>query len=113
MKAKIPKTWFSLPPKEQEAIREAISEQFNNELNRLLDEEQMKLQKIYMKLCCIILHDNFGWGEGRCIQFLGSWKGLARRLRKFPTEKEQDDFIAPQIEKIFKNGYPSEFIDNL
>jgi hypothetical protein len=62
---------------------------------------------------CIILHNNFGWGEGRCSQFIGSWKGLARRLRKIPTEKEQADFIAPQIEKIFKNGYPNDFIENL
>ena len=113
MKARMPKPWFSLSNKEQESIKEAISEQFNSELNRLLDEEQIKLQKVYMKLCCIILHDNFGWGEGRCLQFLGSWKGIARRLKKIPTEKGQDDFIAPQIAKIFKNGYPSEFIENL
>lgn len=113
MKAKIPKSWFSLPASEQEAIREAITEQFNSELNRLLDEEDAKLQKIYMKLCCIILHNNFGWGEGRCSQFIGSWKGLARRLRKLPTEKDQADFIAPQIDAIFKNGYPNDFIENL
>ena len=113
MKAKIPKSWFSLPKAEQEAIKNAITEQFNDELNRLLDEEDAKLLKIYMKLCCIVLHNNFGWGEGRCSQFLGSWKSISRRLKKMQTEKEQADFITPQIDAISKNGYPSEFIDGL
>ena len=113
MKANLPRGWFSLPKHEQKAISEAISAQFESELNRLLDEEHIKLQKIFLKICCIILHDNFGWGEGRCSQFLGSWKGMARKLKKLPSEEAQAAFIAPKIEEIFKKGYPDDFIEKL
>ena len=110
MKARIPKSFESLPPKEKAVISQMIQE----EAYKLADKEHAEVQKIYMQLCCILLHECFGFGEKRLYCFLGNWKRLYRWNSRFPDKESQTKALEDKIEKIFrKNGYPTDFIEKL
>ena len=108
MKANIPRSFNSLPKKEQEAIKEMLSER----LEQIVNQEEAKMQKIWLKYACIALHEVFGFGEARCLSFLGTWRRIYKTNSKFKTEEEQTAWIDERINKIFKDGYPSKFIDS-
>lgn len=112
MKANIPKSWFSLPKKEQEAIKNMLAEEFNKKLNEVINHEEAEMQKIWLKYACIALHEVFGFGENRCLSFLGTWRRIYKTNSKFKTDAEQNAWIDERIDKIFKGGYPSKFIDS-
>ena len=109
MKANIPKSFQSLPPREKQIIQKMMEETVSDQI----DKEEAKLQKIWLQFACIVLHEAFGFGERRCVTFLGNWKRIYRQNAKFKTEEEQTAWIDERINKIFPDGYPSEFIDSL
>ena len=106
------KSWFNLPKKEQEAIRNMLAEEFNKQVEAAINHEEAEMQKIWLKYACIALHDIFGFGESRCLSFLGTWRRIYKKNSKFKDKAEQDAWIGERIDKIFKSGYPSEFIDS-
>ena len=108
MKANLPRSWFSLPAREQEAIKAMLSER----MEQLVNAEEAKMQKIWLKYACIALHEVFGFGEARLLSFLGTWRRIYKTNSKFKTEEEQTAWIDERINKIFKGGYPTEFIDS-
>ena len=110
MKANIPKSWLSLPEREKKAISKMVEE----EINKTVDHEEAELQKIWIQFACIILHDAFGFGAQRLTVFLGNWKRIYNKNKKFSCEEEQTEFLRKEIESIFGvGGYPSEWIDSL
>ena len=87
MKARLPKSWDRLPKHEKDIINRVMTD----EVVKQVCHEQAELQKIWLKMACIVLHRNFGFGRKRCMLFL-----------------------AGEIDKIFrKEGYPTEYIDKL
>ena len=66
MKCNLPRSYNQLPQAEKDAIQEA----FNEQLNHLLDKEEAEVQEIWIKLACILLHENFGFGEQRLSRFI-------------------------------------------
>lgn len=107
MKANIPKSYNSLPESEKRKITEMVSER----VLEIVDHEEAQMQKIWLKLACIVLHDGFGFGEQRLLTFLGNWKRIYKKNAKCKTDAEQSAWIGEQIDRIFKDGYPTEFID--
>lgn len=106
MKANIPTSYTNLPKREKEAIAKYIQDQVNH--------EEAELQKIWIQLACIILHDTFGMGAQRLTTFIGNWKRMYKRNMKIDTKEEQDIFLSSEMDKIFgKDGYPYEFINSL
>ena len=76
--------------------------------------EQAELQKIWLQFACIVLHKNFGFGKKRCLLFLANWREMYRLNSKFDGGEEQAEFLATELEKIFrKEGYPNEYVDKL
>ena len=108
MKANLPRSWNTLPKREQEAIKAMLSER----MEQLVNAEEAQMQKIWLKYACIALHEVFGFGEARLLSFLGTWRRIYKTNSKFKSEAEQSAWIDERINKIFKNGYPSEFIDS-
>ena len=96
MKARIPKSFESLPPKEKAVISQMIQE----EAYKLADKEHAEVQKIYMQLCCILLHECFGFGEKRLYCFLGNWKRLYRWNSRFSDKESQTKALEDKIKKI-------------
>jgi hypothetical protein len=110
MKANIPTSYFNLPKKEKEAIDNQIKKFINDQVNH----EEAELQKIWLQMACIVLHENFGFGKDRLTIFLGNWKRMYRRNLKLGNYEAQTEFLKEQMEKIFgKGGYPYEWIDRL
>lgn len=110
MKANIGRSLLRMPPKEKAAVEQALVKWAEDKVNH----EEAELQKIWLQMACIVLHDAFGLGAMRCTTFLGSWKRMYKRMSKISTKEEQDAFLKTEMEKIFgKDGYPYEFIDSL
>ncbi len=110
MKVRVPKSFNNLPQREKEIINEIVAQ----EVVKRVVHEQAELQKIWLKFACIVLHKNFGFGKKRCLLFLANWREMYRLNSKIEGEKEQADFLATELEKIFrKDSYPEEYVDKL
>lgn len=109
MKARLPKSWESLPKREKQIIADYMQKISND----IIDEEEDLIQKIWLQWACIVLHEAFGFGKDRCIMFLGNWKKMYRKNRTFKNDEEQRKFLAEKVEKIFKGEYPQDFINSL
>lgn len=110
MKAKIPKSFLNLPPREKDIINKTMTEYVNKQLN----EEEAELQKIWLQLACIVLHRHFGFGKVRAMRFLGAWKRLYKQNERCSDKDKQAEFLKSHMDKIFgSDGYPYEWVDKL
>ena len=110
MKCNLPKSFNQLPKAEQDAIQNALNEQ----LNHLVDKEEAEVQEIWIKLACILLHENFGFGEQRLMRFIAAWNRVYRRNERLQTKSEQTAWLDAEMAKCFpKCGFPQNRIDKL
>jgi hypothetical protein len=109
MKANAPRSWLTLPKREQKAIEEYVKEVAGKEMAR----ESRVLLEMYLKISCILQHDVFGKGEKSLTMYLGNHRTFFRSFKKLQTQAEQMEYINERISKIFKNGFPQEFVDGL
>jgi hypothetical protein len=112
MKSILPKSWYSLPKREQVAIKEAMEDI----VNKTVDHEEAEIQKIWLQLGCIVLHKHMKdkHGKMRCMVFLKGWKKVYRVLSEFRTNADRDEWLNKEMEEIFgKAGYPHEWVDSL
>lgn len=114
MKAKIPKAYENLPQSERDKIVTLVQETVRDLANKQVDEDEANLQIVWMKLCCILLHDTFGFGESRLNQFVGNWKRIYRKNAKLGNKQAQDAWFAEELAKCFpKSGFPADFVEKL
>ena len=109
MKANIQRSYDRLPNAEKERLKRFMEDAVNEQLFH----EEAEMQKTWLQYACIILNQNFGFGETRCLSFLRGWKKMYTRNAKFKDGVEQSNYIDENISKIFKNGYPKEWVDSL
>ena len=110
MKARLPKSWDRLPKHEKDIINRVMTD----EVVKQVCHEQAELQKIWLKMACIVLHRNFGFGRKRCMLFLANWREMYRQNSRLEGREDQERFLAGEIDRIFrKEGYPKEYVDKL
>lgn len=109
MKVRMPKSFVNLPSSEKEIINQVLTEEVEKEVNK----NMAKLQKLWLQFACIVLHKNFGFGKKRCLLFLANWREMYRINNNLKNEAEQTEFLSVEIDKIFKGSYPTEYIDKL
>lgn len=110
MKARLPKSWYRLPKHEKDIINRVMTD----EVVKQVCHEQAELQKIWLKMACIVLHRNFGFGRKRCMLFLANWREMYRQNSRLEGREDQERFLSEEIDKIFgKGNYPYEYIDKL
>lgn len=110
MKANLPRSWLSLPKKEKDIISNVLQD----EINKAVDHEEAEIQKVWLQMACIILHNALGRDKDECLIFLGNWKRLYHVIGKCKTNEERDEYLKSEMEKIFGlDGYPSEWVDSL
>lgn len=110
MKANLPRSFLTLPKKEKEIINKVMSE----EVDRIVNAEEAEMQKIWIQLACILMHEQFGFGKNRLMMFIGAWKRIYRRNIRLGDKQKQDEWLKSEIDKIFgKDGYPYKWIDDL
>ena len=114
MTARPPKSYKSLSPREQEAIKKYVVE-IATEAARKQEEQDCKIiLNLYIKMVCCILHDAFGFGEKRLNYFIGNHKRIFTRQSRLVEKGEQLEYLEKRMHEIFKkNGFPQEFIDSL
>ena len=111
MKANIPKSWLSLPEIEKKAISKMVEE----EINKTIDHEEAELQKRWLQLACIVLHQQKDpYGKMRCMSFLNGFKRMYKKCAKFKSNAEIDEWVKSELKCIFgEGGYPHLWVDDL
>lgn len=110
MKTIMPKPFERLSNGDKQAIYRAVSRLANEQI----DKEEAEMQKIWLQMACIVLHNGFGFGKSRLLQFIGNWKRMYRVNAKLGSYKEQQKYLRDEMDKIFGvNGYPEEFVNSL
>jgi hypothetical protein len=106
MKVRLPKSWHRLPQSEKEKIAEVKEQEIN--------QYYAKLQKNWLMLSCIVLHNNFGFGKKRCLLYLANWREVYRLNAKLGSDEAQQAWLRGEMDRIFgKGNYPYEYIDKL
>lgn len=110
MNVRIPKAWDSLPKRQKELIEDYCKtvclDSYNDDIALVLDT--------YIKMACIILHDNFGFGERRLNRFIGAHRMMFRHNLKWVKAHSQDKNLNERLKGIFKvNGYPKAAFDDI
>lgn len=110
MKARLPKSWGRLPPKEKEVIADSMKQMLIEQ-----EERDMRIMlDLYIKMACVVLHDAFGFGEKRLGMFLGNHKRLFHRQHKMVMDGTQVEYLNGRMAEIFKkSGFPQDFFDNM
>lgn len=109
MKAYMQKSFLELPPSEQRKINSYLDEVVTNRLN----ETYCTLQEVWIKMSCAILHDAFGFDDEQLIMYLANYRREYRQTGRRGSTEENVQAMNERMEKVFKNGFPQEFIDRL
>ena len=110
MNVKIPKGWDSLPPRQKKLIedycKKVCLDSYNNDIALVLDT--------YIKMACIILHDNFGFGEKRLRMFIAAHRMMFRHNFRWVKERTQNENLNKRLKEIFrKEGWPKQAFDDI
>lgn len=110
MKCNLPKSWHQLPKSEKDLINQAMTEK----AYEIADRQSAEVQEIWIKLACILLHNNHGFTEEEMLQFIVGWKRIYRRNERIETKEEQTAWLAEEMKKCFPTcGFPQIRIDEL
>lgn len=110
MKPNVPRSWLTLPKKEQQAIENYVRGIAEKEVER----EARIMLDLYIKMVCCVLHDAFGFGEKRLTCFLGNHRMLFKRQMKMAKNDTQIEYLNGRMKEIFrKDGFPEEFFVGL
>lgn len=112
MKSFIPRSYLFLPKHEKKAIDKMVQD----EVNRILSEEEVVLFTQYTKMLCIVLHDYEPdpFGEHRLSRVIANFRMLHRKFRKVKTAKEVNEALEKEMKRIFKKGgFPQDYVENL
>lgn len=107
---KPPKSWDRLPQSEKDLLNKTMTDWAYD----IIDREQEQLQEIWIKLACILLHNNYGLTEEEMLQFIAGWKRIYRRNERIKTKEEQTAWLDEEMKKCFPTcGFPQIRIDEL
>lgn len=110
MNVRTPKSFLNLPKSEKEIIERLHKEAVENEVNRYFAQ----LQKNWLKLSCIVMHDYMGLDRENCLLYLANFREVYRQNSKMPGEAEQQEWLDGKMDEIFGvGGYPYKYIDKL
>lgn len=114
MKARIPKEYQELSPKQKERLKAYVVELATKAAVQQEEHDCRVILDLYMKMVCCVLHDAFGFGEKRLNYFLGNHRRLFDRQTRLVSKGEQRIYMAKRMREIFKkDGFPQEFVDGL
>lgn len=114
MKARIPREYESLSPKQQERLNEYLVEVATKAAMKQEEHDCRIILDLYMKMVCCVLHDAFGFGEKRLTYFIANHRRLFDRQNRLVDKGQQQEYLSKRMSEIFKkDGYPQDFIDEL
>lgn len=112
MKARTPKEYRDLTPKQKEKIKEYIIEVAAQASQRQVERDRRAILDGYMKMVCCLLHDTRGFGEKRLTEFIWAHKRVFKKHFRLVEKGEQMEYLNKRMGEIFrKNGFPQDFLD--
>jgi hypothetical protein len=109
MKAYVRRGFLDLPKREQEAIKQELTEQYYGRL----DEELKQTQVTWIKLQCYVL-DKAGLTEEQILWAIVEWKRAYAKNRRFKTNEARDKWLDGEMKRIFKTcGFPDVRIQEM
>ena len=107
---KLPKAWDRLPQYERDLIIRIMSET----ASETADKQLADTQEVWIKLCCILLHDRHDMDEEELLQFIADWKRMYRRNARIKTKEEQTAWLDTELARCFPScGFPQFRIDEM
>lgn len=114
MKARIPKEYRDLNPKQKERLKQFCIEVATDAAKQQEAHDCRVILELYMKMVCCVLHDAFGFGEQRLVMFIGNHRRLFARQNRLVEKGEQLEYLNRRMSEIFKkDGFPQKFLDDL
>lgn len=114
MKARVPKAYQDLSPRQKEQLKDYIVEVATDVAKKQEEHDCRVILDLYMKMVCCVLHDAFGFGEKRLTMFIGNHKRLFMHQSRLVDKGQQLYYLDRRMSEIFKkDGFPQEFIDKL
>ena len=114
MKARIPKEYDDLNPKQKERLKQYCIEVATKAAQKQEEHDCRIILDLYMKMVCCVLHDAFGFGEKRLTYFIGNHRRLFDRQSRLVSKGQQEEYLNKRMAEIFKkDGFPQAFMDDL
>ena len=107
---KMPKTWDRLSQYDRDVLTKVMSDVTYERV----DQELKEVQEVWIKLCCILLHDRHDMDEEELLQFIADWKHMYRRNERLKTKEEQTAWLNTELARCFPScGFPQFRIDEM
>ena len=107
---KMPKTWDRLSQYDRDILTKVMSDVVYDRV----DTELRDVQEIWIKLCCILLHDFHEMDEEELLRFIAGWKRMYRRNERIKTKEEQAAWLESELQRCFPEcGFPQIRIDEM
>lgn len=114
MKARVPKEYQAMSPRQQERLKNYIVEAALEAASKTEERNCRIILDLYMKMVCCTLHDAFGFGEKRLNYFIGNHRRLFARQNKLVEKGSQLEYLNRRMSEIFKkDGFPQDFVDSI
>ncbi len=107
---KLPKSWDQLKDYDRQTILKVMTDT----AYEIADKQLADTQEIWIKLCCILLHDNHNMDEEELLQFIAGWRRTYRRNARIETKEEQAAWLDSELARCFPScGFPQFRIDEM
>ena len=106
---KMPKSWYRLPQYERDQLTKILTDTAYD----IADKESAETQEIWIKLCCILLHDRHEFDELELLQFIAGWKMMYRRNERCEDKEAQTAWLEKEMQRCFPSGFPQMRIDDM
>lgn len=114
MKARVPKAYQDLSPRQKEQLKDYIVEVATEAAKKQEEHDCKVILDLYIKMVCCVLHDAFGFGEKRLMMFIGNHRRLFMHQSRLVDKGQQLYYLDRRMSEIFKkDGFPQEFINSL
>lgn len=114
MKARIPREYESLNPRQQERLKQYCIDVAAEAALKQEEHDCRVIFDLYMKMVCCVLHDAFGFGEKRLTYFIANHRRMFDRQNRLVLKGGQAKYLNARMAEIFKKeGFPQEFLDGL
>lgn len=113
MRARVPKEWENLSPRQKERLKAYLAEIATDAARKQEEHDCQVILNLYMRMVCCVLHDAFGFGERRLRRFILNHRRLFIQQNRLVEKGEQVERLNQRMAEIFrKEGFPQYVLDD-
>lgn len=101
------KQFSKMTKADQDKMIAAITKQYYQDLF----EDEANMQIKWIKMMCIGLYRS-GHTQDEILIAIGQWRSLYRQNSRFNSDKEQEEWLAEELAKVFPDGFPEQVVQD-